>query len=70
MAYEMQQMLIPVTGKSIVFRLDDPSGVEKVEAAEADNAPIHNMQGICLGTDWDALPAGLYIRSGKKILKK
>ena len=70
MAYEMQQMLIPVTGKSIVFRLGDASGVEEVESADADEAPIYNMQGICLGTDWESLPAGLYIRSGKKVIKK
>ncbi len=58
--------------KNIVFRLSDPSAVENVtiETIDEANAPIYNLQGVCLGTDWDSLPAGLYIRSGKKLLKK
>ena len=47
------------------------SGVDEVEAAEADEkALVYNLQGISLGSDWDSLPAGLYIRNGKKIVKK
>ncbi len=70
MAYEMQGMLVPVTGRSIVFRLGEPGGVEEIGLSGIESAPIYNLQGVCLGTDWDSLPAGLYIRSGKKLLKK
>lgn len=56
----------------IVFRLADPSAVGNVtiETIDAANAPIYNLQGVYVGTDWESLPAGLYIRSGKKLLKK
>lgn len=34
------------------------------------SAPICNAQGIYIGTDLSALPKGLYIQAGKKIIKK
>ncbi|MBD5358047.1 MAG: hypothetical protein HDR88_13750 [Bacteroides sp.] len=70
MAYEIQGMLIPVTGQSIVFRLADPSGIDSVEADDISSMPIYNLQGVYLGYDWEALPAGIYIRAGKKLVKK
>lgn len=40
-------------------------------AIEGDNASseIYNLQGIRVGSDLNALPAGIYIVNGKKILK-
>ncbi len=35
----------------------------------ADNK-IYTLQGICVGTDWDKLPTGLYIVNGQKRIKK
>lgn len=48
------------------------SGVEEIEdiTDEAAASAIYNLQGVELGTDLNALPAGLYIRDGKKIIKK
>lgn len=54
-----------------VVRLNDTSGISDVitdSNVPADDA-IYNLQGICMGCDWDALPPGLYICGGKKILK-
>lgn len=48
------------------------SAVENIEAvdSEALHGSIYNLQGICVGEDWDALPSGIYIRSGKKVIKR
>lgn len=47
------------------------TGVEEIEAAagELDNA-VYNLHGVRLNAEWGSLPAGIYIRSGKKIVKK
>lgn len=52
------------------FNVPDPSGVEEIGAADGDAGEIYNLQGISLGKDLKVLPAGIYIRNGKKILKK
>lgn len=73
MAYLYGSNYIPVdSSKGIIFRLDEPSAVENVtlEEIEASTAPIYNLQGVYVGTDWESLPSGLYIRSGKKIIKR
>ncbi len=31
---------------------------------------IHNLQGQVMGTSWESLPAGLYIRDGKKVVRQ
>lgn len=48
----------------------DPSGVEEINAENGSDAVIYNLQGIAVGKDLDSLPAGIYIRNGKKIMKK
>ncbi len=60
-----------INTRSIVFRLDGTSGIDSaiIDSDSDADAPIYNLQGICLGTDWDSLPSGLYIRAGKKIFK-
>lgn len=48
------------------------SGVEEIEdiTDTASESLIYNLQGVAVGTDLNTLPAGLYIRNGKKIIKK
>ncbi len=52
------------------FNIPDSSGVNEIGAAAGETGEIFNLQGICVGNDIDVLPAGMYIRNGKKILKK
>ncbi|MDE7115905.1 MAG: hypothetical protein K2O56_05730, partial [Muribaculaceae bacterium] len=49
----------------------DASGVDDV-AVDGSNgiSRIYNLQGIEMKGDLDSLPAGVYIRDGKKIIKK
>lgn len=46
------------------------SGIENVEAAAKGDRTIHNLNGVAVGTDLNALPAGVYVVGGKKIIKK
>lgn len=49
----------------------DASGVDEIGVENADaDAKIYNLQGIEMKADFDQLPAGIYIRNGKKIVKK
>lgn len=45
----------------------DPTAVESVTAVQ-DNR-IYTILGTYVGTEWNELPAGVYIRNGKKISK-
>lgn len=45
----------------------DPTAVEAATTAQ-DNR-IYNILGTYMGTEWEELPAGVYIRNGKKISK-
>lgn len=53
------------------FTLDTSLGVENVavDGADADKE-VYNLQGIRLTESWEELPAGLYIRGGKKVVKQ
>lgn len=46
------------------------NGLSDILAPAAGNGLIYNVQGICLGSDFTSLPAGLYIQNGKKVIKK
>lgn len=53
---------------------NNPS-VTAIEDASVDkqpvsNAPVYSINGQLLGNDLNTLPAGLYIRDGKKVMKK
>lgn len=55
--------------------LKDAAGSSAVTELNAEgeydvNAPIYNLAGVRCGTDFSRLPSGVYIRSGKKILKR
>lgn len=60
---------VPIGTYKSWFRLDT-TDVKEIQAEEIGDGQIYNLQGIALGKDLDILPAGLYIRNGKKILKR
>lgn len=71
MAYIYGSGLVPA-GNSIIFTVaNGVDGIDNVivDSDSAADAPIFNLQGIDMGTDLEALPAGIYIRNGKKIIK-
>ncbi len=72
LAYMFGSNYVPVNiNNHLVFRLaDESSSVESVTADPDATGLIYNLQGICLGSDFDALPCGLYIRDGHKIFKR
>lgn len=52
------------------FRVDPNfASLDSLPVPAEGNGEIYNLQGMPLGHDLDALPAGIYIRDGKKILK-
>ncbi len=54
---------------NVVFT--DASGVEEIGIEDSDaNAKVYNLQGIEMKGDFNQLPAGVYVRNGKKIIKK
>ena len=60
--------------KSFRFVIDDGSqtGIDTVSPSsdESSSSIIYNLQGVAVGKDINALPSGVYIRGGKKIVKK
>lgn len=46
------------------------SAVGEIDTEECAEEPVFNLQGVKLNGDWNNLPAGVYIRGGKKIVKK
>ncbi len=55
--------------------ISEASGIENVNIEKIGNGNVYNMQGILIiknatAEDINALPAGLYIANGKKIIRK
>lgn len=48
---------------------DVETGVNAI-SVNATNAPVYNLNGVKVGNDLQALPAGLYIVNGKKVVVK
>ena len=49
--------------------VDQATGITDVQAQPATNGDVYTVTGICLGkVDLSTLPAGLYIRDGRKLL--
>ena len=72
MAYQYGSNYAGMRGNPLYFRLNT-SGVEDIATDMQQNdeyGEIYNLQGAAVGTDLNALPSGIYIRNGKKILKK
>ncbi len=73
LAYTYGSNFMPAGSGATWFRLArEASAVDELpEAAEeAGDGKIYNLQGMELGSDFESLPAGLYIRNGKKVIKK
>ncbi len=72
MAYQYGSNYAGMSGNPAYFRLNT-SGLEDV-ADDLHNTDksgeIFNLQGMPVGADLNTLPTGMYIRNGKKILKK
>lgn len=56
---------------SIDSELNDPTAITKVmvDGKQVSNR-IYNLQGQCVGTEPGQLPAGVYVRNGKKFVVK
>ncbi|MDE7114971.1 MAG: C10 family peptidase, partial [Muribaculaceae bacterium] len=73
MGYQYGSNYVALQAAPTYFRLDgNSSGVSELPDADVteEDGEIFNLQGISVGNDLNSLPAGLYIRNGKKILKK
>ncbi|EFC71357.2 C10 family peptidase [Prevotella sp. oral taxon 299] len=46
------------------------TGIGSLESESKAQKQIYNVQGVRQTQDWDALPAGIYIVDGKKVMKK
>lgn len=55
---------------SFDFVADAASGISHATAPASADSPIYTLSGICVGTDFDQLPKGIYIRNNKKIVKE
>ncbi len=53
------------------FVIDDSvTGINDIRQDAASEGIIYNLQGIAVGNDLRSLPAGVYLRNGKKVIKK
>uniref|UniRef100_A0AB33J032 BspA family leucine-rich repeat surface protein n=3 Tax=unclassified Prevotella TaxID=2638335 RepID=A0AB33J032_9BACT len=53
------------------FKKKTSTGIETIQQLPADtHQPIYNLQGVRMNQTWEALPKGVYIVSGKKVVKK
>lgn len=72
MAYVGPDGYYRLIGNAATFFRVKSSGVNDLEQEEetVGDGTIYSLQGIALGKDLETLPAGIYIRNGKKIIKK
>lgn len=47
-----------------------PTSLGTIFDTEESNAPVHNLQGQCVGNSLRALKSGIYIQNGKKVVVK
>ncbi len=60
----------PAKGFRFVFEDDDDTtAIESIVSPSSSSGMIYNLHGIAVGTDINALPAGIYIQGGKKVKK-
>ncbi len=58
-----------VTSK-VIIKSDQAVGIKDVKTSvSARKQGIYSIDGVYLGTDFDSLPKGIYIKDGKKVLK-
>ena len=58
-----------VWGQFYFISTYDATGIESIEVIDSTDAPIYNLQGIKM-QNADNLPAGIYIKNGKKYIIK
>ncbi len=58
--------------KGFRFSFDDDTvdGIGDITPDTPSDAPIYNLQGIAVGSNLDTLPQGIYLRDGKKVVKR
>lgn len=56
-------------GAALNLSFGDATGISGVAAAAEKNVKVYNVNGQYVGTSLEALPKGLYIVGGKKVLK-
>ncbi len=67
---EIDNLLNSYTPLVIIKKIEDePVGIKDVKDVSARKQGIYSIDGIYLGTDFDALPKGIYIKDGKKVMK-
>lgn len=47
-----------------------PTSLGTIFDTEESNAPVYNLQGLCVGNSLRALKSGIYIQNGKKVVVK
>jgi streptopain len=62
----------PLTFRNTFYAVDElkATGIGSLESENKAPKHIYNVQGVRQTQSWDALPAGIYIVDGKKIMKK
>ena len=60
------------TFRNTFYAVDElkATGIGSLESENKAPKQIYNVQGVRQTQDWDALPAGIYIIDGKKVMKK
>ncbi len=53
-----------------IFADDTTDGITDIDLQPSDTTYYYNLQGIPMGTDYNALPAGIYLHAGKKVVKR
>ena len=56
-------------GAALNLSFGEATGIDGVAADAEKNVKVYNVNGQYVGTSLDALPKGLYIVGGKKVLK-
>ncbi len=71
-AYDPKYRDVMVNGETatrVVITYDPSSGIDNITTKPTHKQGIYNLDGVYLGNDFDALPKGIYIKDGKKVLK-
>ena len=60
------------TFRNTFYAVDElkATGIGSLESENKAPKQIYNVQGVRQTQSWDALPAGIYIVDGKKVMKK
>lgn len=54
----------------VVISKKDSTGISNIDAENVVAAPVYNLQGIKVSDTLEGLPAGIYIKAGKKVMVK